>query len=69
MVAKANSLLEWSYTAYMVLWIGFRVAVNAPSRFTSCGDLFSPFMASEGCRERNRPLCLLSRNFLQLPQN
>ena len=69
MVAKANSLLEWSYTAHIVLSIGFRVAVNAPSCFASCGDLFSPFMASEGCHERNRPLCLLSQNFLQLPQN
>ena len=69
MVAKANSLLEWSYTAHIVLWIGFRVAVNAPSRFASCDDLFSPFMASEGSRERNGPLCLLSCNFLQLTQN
>lgn len=58
MVAKANSLLEWSYTAHMVLWIGFRVAVNAPSRFASCDDLFSPFMVSEGSRERNGPFCL-----------
>lgn len=58
MVAKANSLLEWSHTAHMVLWIGFRVAVNAPSRFASCDDLFSPFMISEGSRERNGPFCL-----------
>ena len=42
----------------MVLWIGFRVAVNAPSRFASCDDLFSPFMVSEGSRERNGPFCL-----------
>ena len=54
-------ILEWSYTAHMVLSIGFRVAVNAPSRFASCDDLFSPFMASEGSRERNGPPCVSSR--------
>ena len=45
----------------MVLSIGFRVAVNAPSRFASCDDLFSPFMASEGSRERNGLPCVSSR--------
>ena len=59
-VAKANSLLEWSYTAYMVLSIGFRVAVNAPSRFASCDDLFSPLWQAKGAVRETAP-CVSSR--------
>lgn len=65
MVAKANSLLEFSYTAHMVLWIGFWVAVNAPSRFASCDDLCSPLWQAKGAMKKNTPCvssCTISFN-------